>query len=182
MDILLHGPVLGKMLLRLEPSATALVEFGLLPIAKLLVLSGFGLAMANPYINILPAPSRRLLSKVIMISCMQLSWSLTAPHDQYFSLLQILGISSKAWILSVVRVSLASLMITADARLCGTCIDVLQLVFSVFLPCLIFTQLGKAITLQKILQWWEFSTKELLILRHNVVVILDLYKKLWRRN
>ncbi|KAH9576199.1 hypothetical protein CY35_01G149800 [Sphagnum magellanicum] len=91
MDILLRGPVLGKMLLRLESSATALVEFGLLPIAKVLVLSGFGLAMANPYINILPAPSRRLLSK---------------------------------------------------------------LVFSVFLPCLIFTQLGKAITLQKILQWW----------------------------
>ncbi|CAM6044527.1 unnamed protein product [Sphagnum compactum] len=91
MDILLHGPMLGKMLLHLESSATALVEFGLLPIAKVLVLSGFGLAMANPYINILPAPSRRLLSK---------------------------------------------------------------LVFSVFLPCLIFTQLGKAITLQKILQWW----------------------------
>jgi hypothetical protein len=73
MDILLRGPVLGKMLLHLESSATALVEFGLLPIAKVLVLSGFGLAMANPYINILPAPSRRLLSKVIMISWMQLS-------------------------------------------------------------------------------------------------------------
>ncbi len=73
MDILLHAPVLGKMLLHLESSPTALVEFGLLPIAKVLVLSGFGLAMANPYINILPAPSRRLLSKVIMISCKQLS-------------------------------------------------------------------------------------------------------------
>jgi hypothetical protein len=73
MDILMRGPVLGKMLLHLESSATALVEFGLLPIAEVLVLSGFGLAMANPHINILPAPSRRLLSKVIMISCMQLS-------------------------------------------------------------------------------------------------------------
>jgi hypothetical protein len=71
MDILLRGPVLGKMLLHLDSSASALVQFGLLPIAKVLVLSGFGLAMANPYI--LPAPSRRLLSKVITISRKQLS-------------------------------------------------------------------------------------------------------------
>jgi hypothetical protein len=29
----------------------------------------------------------------------------------------------------------------------------MQLVFSLFLPCLIFTQLGKAVTVEKILQW-----------------------------
>ncbi|CAM6008362.1 unnamed protein product [Sphagnum balticum] len=72
-------------------SATSLLQFALLPIAKVLVLCGFGLAMATPYINILTAPSRRVLSK---------------------------------------------------------------LVFSLFLPCLIFTQLGKAISFQKIFLWW----------------------------
>jgi predicted permease len=30
----------------------------------------------------------------------------------------------------------------------------LQLVFSLFLPCLIFTQLGKTVSVEKILQWW----------------------------
>jgi hypothetical protein len=29
----------------------------------------------------------------------------------------------------------------------------MQLVFSLFLPCLIFTQLGKAVSVEKILQW-----------------------------
>ncbi|CAK9216745.1 unnamed protein product [Sphagnum troendelagicum] len=72
-------------------SATSLLQFALLPIAKVLVLCGFGLAMATPYINILTAPSRRVLSK---------------------------------------------------------------LVFSLFLPCLIFTQLGTAISFQKIFLWW----------------------------
>jgi predicted permease len=71
-------------------SATSLLQFALLPIAKVLVLCGFGLAMATPYINILTAPSRRVLSK---------------------------------------------------------------LVFSLFLPCLIFTQLGTAISFQKIFLW-----------------------------
>jgi predicted permease len=28
-----------------------------------------------------------------------------------------------------------------------------QLVFSLFLPCLIFTQLGQAVTVEKILEW-----------------------------
>jgi predicted permease len=72
-------------------SATSLLQFALLPIAKVLVLCGFGLSMATPYINILTAPSRRVLSK---------------------------------------------------------------LVFSLFLPCLIFTQLGTAISFQKIFLWW----------------------------
>ncbi|KAH8971944.1 hypothetical protein BDL97_02G169400 [Sphagnum fallax] len=72
-------------------SATSLLQFALLPIAKVLVLCGFGLAMATPYINILTAPSRCVLSK---------------------------------------------------------------LVFSLFLPCLIFTQLGTAISFQKIFLWW----------------------------
>ncbi|CAM6049362.1 unnamed protein product [Sphagnum compactum] len=83
--------ILGTTLLHLEISVGNLLEFAVLPIAKVLVLCGFGLAMASPYINILPALSRRLLSK---------------------------------------------------------------LVFSLFLPCLIFTQLGKAVSVEKILQWW----------------------------
>ncbi|KAH9563963.1 hypothetical protein CY35_05G151500 [Sphagnum magellanicum] len=83
--------ILGTALLHLEISVGNLLEFAVLPIAKVLVLCGFGLAMASPYINILPAQSRRLLSK---------------------------------------------------------------LVFSLFLPCLIFTQLGKAVSVEKILQWW----------------------------
>jgi predicted permease len=82
--------ILGTALLHLEISVGNLLEFAVLPIAKVLVLCGFGLAMASPYINILPAQSRRLLSK---------------------------------------------------------------LVFSLFLPCLIFTQLGKAVSVEKILQW-----------------------------
>ncbi|CAK9877286.1 unnamed protein product [Sphagnum jensenii] len=83
--------ILGTTLLHLEISVGNLLEFAVLPIAKMLVLCGFGLAMASRYINILPAHSRRLLSK---------------------------------------------------------------LVFSLFLPCLIFTQLGKAVSVEKILQWW----------------------------
>jgi hypothetical protein len=83
--------ILGTALLHLEISVGNLLEFAVLPIAKVLVLCGFGLAMASRYINILPAHSRRLLSK---------------------------------------------------------------LVFSLFLPCLIFTQLGKAVSVEKILQWW----------------------------
>ncbi|CAM6045682.1 unnamed protein product [Sphagnum compactum] len=84
--------MLGDVVLQqLHLSPSALLEFAVSPIAKVLVLCGFGAAMASPYINILPAPSRRLLSK---------------------------------------------------------------LVFSLFLPCLIFTQLGKTVSVEKILQWW----------------------------
>jgi predicted permease len=83
--------MLGDVVLQqLHLSPSALLEFAVSPIAKVLVLCGFGAAMASPYINILPAPSRRLLSK---------------------------------------------------------------LVFSLFLPCLIFTQLGKTVSVEKILQW-----------------------------
>jgi hypothetical protein len=52
-------------------SATSLLQFALLPIAKVLVLCGFGLSMATPYINILTAPSRRVLSKV-KVACMMI--------------------------------------------------------------------------------------------------------------
>jgi hypothetical protein len=34
------------------------------------------------------------------------------------------------------------------------CVGTLQLVFSLFLPCLIFTQLGKSVTIEKILEWY----------------------------
>jgi hypothetical protein len=60
--------MLGEVVLQqLHLSPSALLEFAVSPIAKVLVLCGFGAAMASPYINILPAPSRRLLSKVMMI-------------------------------------------------------------------------------------------------------------------
>jgi hypothetical protein len=65
--------ILGTALLHLEISVGNLLEFAVLPIAKVLVLCGFGLAMASPYINILPAQSRRLLSKVYIFFTMQLS-------------------------------------------------------------------------------------------------------------
>ncbi|XP_024516669.1 protein PIN-LIKES 6 [Selaginella moellendorffii] len=72
-------------------SLTRLLQFSVLPIAKVLVMCALGLLMASSYINILNATSRKQLSK---------------------------------------------------------------LVFQVFLPCLIFTQLGTAVTLEKLLEWW----------------------------
>lgn len=48
----------------LEASAGMLVQFAVLPIAKVLVLCGLGLILTTSCVNILPAPSRRLLSKV----------------------------------------------------------------------------------------------------------------------
>jgi hypothetical protein len=65
--------ILGTKLLHLEISFGNLLEFAVLPIAKVLVLCGFGLVMASPYINILPAHSRRLLSKVYIFFTVQLS-------------------------------------------------------------------------------------------------------------
>eukprot|EP00249_Psilotum_nudum_P002704 c15826_g1_i1 orf=335-1543(+) len=37
-----------------------------------------------------------------------------------------------------------------------------KLIFVLFLPCLIFTQLGKAVTLQKMVQWWFIPVNVLL--------------------
>jgi len=75
----------------LKESVTTLLKFAVLPIGKVLVMCALGLLLATKTVNILPATSRRQLSK---------------------------------------------------------------LVFSLFLPCLIFTQLGKAVTLAKIIEWW----------------------------
>ncbi|CAM6032992.1 unnamed protein product [Sphagnum compactum] len=75
----------------LQQSVGTLLKFAVIPIAKVLVMCGLGLLLASSYINILPAPARKQLSK---------------------------------------------------------------LVFSLFLPCLIFTQLGKSVTIEKILEWW----------------------------
>lgn len=83
--------MIERMWLHLEESAATLLQFAVLPVLKILVLCSFGLALASRKINILPAASRKLLSK---------------------------------------------------------------LVFALFLPCLIFTQLGKAATVQAILEWW----------------------------
>jgi predicted permease len=83
--------MIERMWLHLEESATTLLQFAVIPILKILVLCSFGYALASNKINILPAASRKLLSK---------------------------------------------------------------LVFALFLPCLIFTQLGKAATVQAILEWW----------------------------
>ncbi|EFJ13415.1 hypothetical protein SELMODRAFT_269010 [Selaginella moellendorffii] len=80
-------------------SLTRLLQFSVLPIAKVLVMCALGLLMASSYINILNATSRKQLSK---------------------------------------------------------------LVFQVFLPCLIFTQLGTAVTLEKLLEWWFIPVNVLL--------------------
>ncbi|KAG0611653.1 hypothetical protein M758_7G155600 [Ceratodon purpureus] len=84
MDLSVADRVMGESLF-------TLLKFAVLPIAKVLVMCALGLLLASSSVNILPAPSRRQLSK---------------------------------------------------------------LVFSLFLPCLIFTQLGKAVTVEKILEWW----------------------------
>jgi predicted permease len=77
-------PVVGEDLF-------TLLKYAVLPIAKVLVMCALGLLLASRSVNILPAPSRKQLSR---------------------------------------------------------------LVFSLFLPCLIFTQLGKAVTVEKIFEWW----------------------------
>jgi hypothetical protein len=58
----------GRMWLHLEVSAGTLLQFAVLPILKILVLCAFGLGLASSHINILPAASRKLLSKVNSIS------------------------------------------------------------------------------------------------------------------
>ncbi|KAL2634177.1 hypothetical protein R1flu_005656 [Riccia fluitans] len=80
-------------------SVAALLRFSMLPIAKVLIMCFLGFLMATTYINILPAPARKELSK---------------------------------------------------------------LVFSLFLPCLIVTQLGKAVTIEKVLMWWFIPVNVLL--------------------
>ncbi|EFJ37789.1 hypothetical protein SELMODRAFT_73552 [Selaginella moellendorffii] len=78
---------------------TRLLDFSLMPIAKVLVMCALGAIMASPRINILTANTRKQLSK---------------------------------------------------------------LVFTLFLPCLIFTKLGSAVTLQKMLEWWFIPVNVLL--------------------
>ncbi|KAL3697079.1 hypothetical protein R1sor_011155 [Riccia sorocarpa] len=80
-------------------SIATLLRFSMLPIAKVLIMCFLGFLMATSYINILPAPARKELSK---------------------------------------------------------------LVFSLFLPCLIVTQLGKAVTIEKVLMWWFIPVNVLL--------------------
>lgn len=53
-----------RLLHHLEESATTLLQFAVLPVLKILVLCSFGLGLASPRINILPAASRKILSKV----------------------------------------------------------------------------------------------------------------------
>ena len=47
-----------------EESAGTLLQFAVIPVLKILVLCAFGLGLASSHINILPAASRKLLSKV----------------------------------------------------------------------------------------------------------------------
>lgn len=56
--------MIERMWLHLEESAATLLQFAVLPVLKILVLCSFGLALASRKINILPAASRKLLSKV----------------------------------------------------------------------------------------------------------------------
>ncbi|KAJ7560645.1 hypothetical protein O6H91_04G138700 [Diphasiastrum complanatum] len=72
-------------------SLARLLQFSVLPIAKVLVMCSLGLLMATSWINILSPSVRKQLSK---------------------------------------------------------------LVFSLFLPCMIFTNLGAAVTLENLLKWW----------------------------
>ncbi|CAM6088544.1 unnamed protein product [Calypogeia fissa] len=86
-----HVQMSMKMGASLSESAATLLQFALLPIAKVFVMCALGLLMATSYIGILTASARMQLTK---------------------------------------------------------------LVFSLFLPCLIFTQLGAVVTVEKIFQWW----------------------------
>lgn len=40
-------------------------------------------------------------------------------------------------------------------NVCSKSVMMMQLVFSLLLPCLIFSQLGQAVTLQKMIEWWD---------------------------
>lgn len=57
----------------------------------------------------------------------------------------------------ICKLLLVSLLILDSNNLIGCYMYVLQLVFSLLLPCLIFSELGRAITLQKILEWYVFQ-------------------------
>ncbi|GJP33622.1 hypothetical protein CLOM_g18139 [Closterium sp. NIES-68] len=74
-----------------EGAFARLLQFAILPVAKVLIMCSLGLLMATDYVGILTAENRKILSK---------------------------------------------------------------LVFTLFLPCLIFTQLGAAVTWQKLTEWW----------------------------
>jgi hypothetical protein len=52
----------------LGESLFTLLKFAVLPIAKVLVMCALGLLLASSSVNILPAPSRRQLSKVTLLS------------------------------------------------------------------------------------------------------------------
>ena len=57
MDLSVADRVMGESLF-------TLLKFAVLPIAKVLVMCALGLLLASSSVNILPAPSRRQLSKV----------------------------------------------------------------------------------------------------------------------
>jgi len=56
-----------RMLHHLDVSAGTLLQFAVLPVLKILILCSFGLGLASQRINILPAASRKLLSKVNLV-------------------------------------------------------------------------------------------------------------------
>jgi hypothetical protein len=60
----------------LQQSVGTLLKFAVIPIAKVLVMCGLGLLLASSYINILPAPARKQLSKVARTLAPSLSPSL----------------------------------------------------------------------------------------------------------
>lgn len=56
--------ILNMVFFHLDASVTTLLQFSVLPILKILVLCSFGLVLASRRINVIPAASRKLLSKV----------------------------------------------------------------------------------------------------------------------
>lgn len=102
------------------------IKIAILPIAKVFTMCFLGFLMASKYVNILPTSGRKLLNGVILILILSFFFF-------FFS---------------------NSLISSSPAYLIGFCS--LQLVFTLLLPCLIFSQLGQAITLQKMMEWSEF--------------------------
>lgn len=60
-----HGRMSMQVGASLSESAGAVLQFALLPIAKVFVMCALGLLMATPYIGILTAPARKQLTKVL---------------------------------------------------------------------------------------------------------------------
>lgn len=107
-------------------SVLGTIKIAVLPIAKVFTMCFLGLLMASKYVNILPPSGRKLLNGVLFLLFLSF---ISSPVFASLSLSQQVCVSSSL---------------------------ILQLVFTLLLPCLIFSQLGQAVTLTKMLQWFCF--------------------------